>query len=264
MKWLFTILASLLAINTTYAQKLPNVQKAGVWPPDNIKIDGRADEWGDQYQAHNNATDIYYTLANDSENLYLLVKINRALVIDKIIKGSVSLTINHTLKKKDDAPVTVTYPTLKRADAATISMLINSKIGIHNDMNGVDNSLKGLNNLLAIKSKTINVQGIKSIPDEDISVYNDEDIKAVSKFDKPLVYIYELAVPLQYLNLPNNGLDGFSYHIKLNAEKENNNINTEAPISLTNSGGLPPPPPPARVSVATTDFWGEYTLAKKP
>ncbi|QKJ29553.1 hypothetical protein HQ865_07235 [Mucilaginibacter mali] len=262
MKWLFIILASLFAINTTYAQKLPNVQKASVWAPANIKIDGKADEWNDQYQAHNNATDIYYSISNDSENIYLILKITRAFVIDKIIKGNISLTINHTLKKKDDSPVTITYPVLKRADANSVSNLLNSKIGTHNDAAGVDNSLKGLNNLLSTKSKSINVQGIKNIPDDDISVYNDEGIKAVSKFDKPLVYVYELAVPLRYFDLPNNGLDAFSYHIKLNAEKESNNTNVEALVSPMNSGGLPPPPPPARASVATTDFWGEYTLAK--
>lgn len=263
-KYLLILFTCILTTKAVQAQKLPNVQKASVWAPDKIKIDGKADEWNDQYQAHNNATDIYYTLSNDSENIYLVLKINRAFVIDKIIKGNISVTINHTLKKKDDSPVTISYPALKRADAYGISNLLNSKIGVHSDVTAADNSLKGINNLLATKSKSINVHGIKSISDEDISVYNDEGIKAVSKLDKPLVYIYELAIPLKYLELPNNGLEGFSYHIKLNAEKESNNANAEVSISSMNSGGLPPPPPPARASVATTDFWGEYTLAKKP
>lgn len=253
----------LFAMVKIQAQKLPNVQKVSIWPPADIKVDGKADEWNDKYQAYNNATDIFYTLSNDEQNIYLTIKIKDHSVMGKIIKGGISFTVNHTLKKKDDTPITITYPALNRVDRNAISNVLISRIGVHRDVEGIDNSLEGLNKLLATKSKYINIRGIKDIPDDDISVYNDNGIKAVSKFDKPLIYIYELAVPLKYLDLPKNGSDGFSYHIKMNAEDERAAINVPRPISHIGSG-LPPPPPPAEESVATTDFWGEYILAKKP
>ena len=250
---------------TIKAQKLPNKQEKSVWAPANIKIDGKADEWEDKYQAYNNATDIFYTVSNDDQNIYLTIKIKNLLVMTKIVKGGVSFTINHTVKKKDDFPITVTYPVLKSGDANSISSLVNIKAGVHNKVTGIDNSFESLNNAFTTKSKVLNVHGIKDIDisDDEMSIYNDKGIKAASRFDKPLAYIYELAIPLKYLALPNNGTDAFSYHIKLNVKDTEINFDTAVPVNLAHAD-LPPPPPPATISIAATDFWGEYTLAKKP
>ncbi len=100
-----------LAFLQANAQKLPNTQKVSVWAPQSIKIDGKATEWNDSYQAYNNATDINYTLSNDDKNLYLAIKATNRLVIDgRILSGGISFTVNHTLSKKDANAVTVTYP----------------------------------------------------------------------------------------------------------------------------------------------------------
>ena len=47
---------------SVYAQKLPKVQANSLIAPDNIRIDGRTNEWNDKYQAYNRHTDIYYTI----------------------------------------------------------------------------------------------------------------------------------------------------------------------------------------------------------
>jgi len=49
----------LIASLTVNAQNLPNVQKVSVRAPANIKIDGKASEWDDKFQAFNHATDIF-------------------------------------------------------------------------------------------------------------------------------------------------------------------------------------------------------------
>ena len=36
-----------------HAQKLPKVQKTSIRAPENIKIDGKANEWDNKYQAFN-------------------------------------------------------------------------------------------------------------------------------------------------------------------------------------------------------------------
>ena len=251
------IFAFLLSTYTLHAQKLPNIQNVSLWAPDNIKIDGNLKEWNDQFRAYNKATEIYYTLSNNDENIYLTVKVKSSLIIDKIIRNGISFTINHTLKKKDISPVIITYPILDRADRNSLSGLYNHSFGIHSSDNKSENPLPNLNISLDTKSKFISVKGIKEIPDEIISVYNDQDIKAVSKFDKPLIYAYELKIPLKFLALPNNGISGFSYHVKLNADPD-----LTKPITVVNSN-LPPPPEPDNISMGNTDFWGEYTLAKK-
>lgn len=71
-----TFLAVLLItasfINVT-AQKLPNIQQAGLKAPENIKIDGKATEWG-KFNAFNGATDVFYSIANNEKHLYLIVQ----------------------------------------------------------------------------------------------------------------------------------------------------------------------------------------------
>ena len=65
---LLTLLVSTISL-VVHAQKLPNKQEISFQAPTNIKIDGKASEWNNQFLAYNNATDIYYTIANDDKNL---------------------------------------------------------------------------------------------------------------------------------------------------------------------------------------------------
>jgi len=77
------ILFSIAFLNT-HAQTLPKVQEASLRAPDNIKIDGKPTEWNNQFQAYNTATDLFYTIANDDQNLYLVIQAKKPLSISKI------------------------------------------------------------------------------------------------------------------------------------------------------------------------------------
>jgi hypothetical protein len=246
----FILIAASLS---TYAQKLPGKQEVSVRAPVDIKIDGKATEWGDKFQAYNKATDIYYTLSNDDENIYLVVQAKYHDVADKILRGGITLTINHTFAKKDNAPVAITYPIFSGSGQSDVTNMLSRK---ENEKREANNSgvpaIDDMNKILDARAKTIRILGINPITDKEISVYNQEGIKAVSQFDKTLVYTYELAIPLKYLALPGGG---FSYNIKINGPED-----VAAPH--TTAGG-PPPPPMMTTSTVPTDFWGEYTLAKK-
>jgi len=235
------------------AQKLPVKQEGSVRAPADIKIDGKATEWGDKFQAYNKATDIYYTLSNDDENIYLVVQTKYHDVADKILRGGITLTINHTLAKKDNAPVAITYPVFVGRGQSDVTNMLSRKENEKRDANNtIVTSIEDMNKMLDVSAKTIRISGINAIADKEISVYNQEGIKAASQFDKQLVYTYELAIPLKYLALP---VDGFSYNIKINGPED-------VPVPHTAAGG-PPPPPMMMTATAPTDFWGEYTLAKK-
>src|ERR1700679_404639 len=137
-----TLTAMLFLSFLTEAQNLPNIQKASVWAPPNIKIDGKVTEWQDKYQAYNHATDIYYTICNDNDNLYLVIKATISVVIaGKILAGGISFTVNHTLKKKDTAAITVTYPILQGKDRGLVTGLFYGGLGMHIGIHESDNSL---------------------------------------------------------------------------------------------------------------------------
>ena len=240
------------------AQKLPNVQKASVWAPSNIKIDGQATEWNNKYQAYNSATDVNYTLSNDDKNLYLIIKAERTMVIGgRILAAGISFTVNHTLSKKDAAAITVTYPVAQGKEWGVLSELFYSAAGMKvGSSSGGGNSLNRLNKTFTEKSKFIGITGIKSVADKEIPIYNDLNIQVASAFHEPAIYVYELAIPLQLLALPQEGAQGFSYHIKLN-------VRSRTPPQVISPNALPEPPI-APEFTTPTDFWGEYTLAKKP
>src|ERR1700744_2069010 len=113
MKKLLICIPLLAIVISAMAQKLPTVQKESVFAPTNIKIDGKATEWDDQFRAYNNAIDVFYTLSNDNENLYLIVRSKEHNIVDKLIRGGITLTVNHLADKKDKSPVTITYPILR-------------------------------------------------------------------------------------------------------------------------------------------------------
>lgn len=249
-------LAFLLAATVASAQKLPSVQKSSVFAPPDVKIDGKATEWHDQFQAYNNATDLYYTLANDNQNLYLVIRAKYADVEQKIVSGGITLIINHGLAKKDPKAVSITYPILRDDDVSLVANMIAHKFNPR--QNGDTTSIinvDDLNQLINSKSKQINTTGIKSIEDNTISVYNSEGLKAAERFDDKLQYTCELAIPLKYLSLTNGQL--FSYHIKVNEPAPS------GPPHRVGGNAPPPPPPMAPISTVTTDFWGEYQLAVK-
>jgi hypothetical protein len=117
--------------------------------------------------------------------------------------------------------------------------------------------MEGRNAKIAEVYKLIQVTGIKEINGPTISVYNTDGIKATALFDNKLAYNYELALPLKYLNSSIKNGASFSYNIKLNGGVIN-----------PGTAGLPmridgKPDPSTDYLFSPTDFWGEYTLAKK-
>lgn len=246
----YSTLSLLLTVNAI-AQKLPTKQDKSLRAPAGIKIDGVASEWDNKFQAHNNATEISYTIANDDEKLYLTVQAAYQDIVDKILRGGITFTINHTQKKKDEKPVAITYPFI-RDNMGTITNFYARKNNEKRDAGTPTINVTDLNETLGKSDKLINVTGVDDIPEPQISVYNATGIKAASKFDEKLAYTIELTIPLKYLALPNNGADAFSYQIK---------VNEPAEIKRYSAGNMAPPPISV-TSIAVTDFWGQYTLAK--
>jgi hypothetical protein len=254
-----TVLLVLIALAATAAkaQKLPNIQKESVRAPANIKVDGKATEWDNKFKAQNNATELFYTISNDDENLYLTVQTKFKDVIDKIMRGGITLNINQTLDKKSNSPVSVTYPSLDAPGTSNITNMLTLKNYPEANPGKEPVSFDDVSKAFTTRSKVVVVGGIKGIANGEISIYNESGILVASHFTDDFGYTYELAIPIKHLSLPDNGTKAFSYQIKVNEPK---------PLTPKYNGNGPPPPPPPpmlRTSVAATDFWGEYTLAKK-
>jgi len=120
-----------------------------------------------------------------------------------------------------------------------------------------DSLVKIANKLLATNAKIITVKGITPVTEDTISIYNNEKIRVAAAFDRQGNYTYELAIPLKYLHLP-DGVQKFNYSVKLLGRLANPKGGMVTRYIYQNH---------QMVDIdqdldATTDFWGEYTLAK--
>lgn len=250
---------------SAFSQKLPKVQINSVAAPSNIRIDGKANEWGDKFQAYNKHTNVFYTIANDDEKLYMVVKAADKAIAGKIIAGGITLAINPSGEKKDKNQVAVTFPIYDRDNTPDIAIVHNPgllKQGSSADVNAV---IIQANKQLIHSSKEIRLSGTKIITDTLISVYNDAGIKTAARFNSKGEYIYELAIPIKYLGLTSEKQTKFTYNVRLNESPHALAITTNTPSAIAAVNNAPAPPVQTNdIDIfQTTDFWGAYTLAKK-
>jgi len=242
-----------------HAQKLPNVQTVSIAAPAAIKVDGKPTEWNNSFQAFNHATGVYYTIANDAENLYLVVQGTDVHTVEKIISGGVTFTIKNSDKKSNDIPVAITFPFILPKSRFPIVQKIKEK----NEDKPFDQD--ELNKQLISAEKEIDVRGIKEIQDTIISVYNDAGIIVATRVDSKKVLTYELSIPLKYLQQDIDNKSALNYNIRLNPPR----VISSAGMGMITVVGVSSI---RRNSAAdsdfqdlmnATDFSGTYTLAPK-
>jgi len=260
-----TIICFLMIGFFANAQKLPEVQTVNLRAPAGIKIDGKPTEWDSKFQAYNKSTNAFYTIANDDDNLYLIIQVTDIYVINKIFSSGITFIINKSGEKSDENTISITYPVIDHTGRPNIDLT-------HQPQGANADSVVIANNMhISNKVKWIRVTGIKGL-DTLTSVYNREGIKAAGLFNNKMAYTYELSVSLNNLGLTVNTPVKFAYHLKFNGADINNmNGYTTGPLSRTGFPTSVTIEPGALLLThdnlafmeSTTDFWGEYTLAKK-
>lgn len=225
------------------------VQEESVWMSD-LKVDGNTDDWNIPLKAHNKTTGIAYTMANDDENLYLMIQAEETKDNAKILLGGITLAVNSEGKKKtDDAPA-ITYPVTKTDMGDARQML--SFMRNQRSQDNADSVEMAWGNGILTSYKEIAVEGIPAVKESPISIYNLHGIKATAKFNEKGNYCYELAVPLELLGLaPDTGEFAYNLLLKgINDEEDNRGVGRRG----RNNFDL-------LDMVSPTDFWGKYTLS---
>jgi len=224
------LLFSFLLINIAFpaaSQKLPKVQNTIMRAPANVKIDGNATDWGNKFLAFNTNNRIYYTMANDDENLYLVLRTNDGSANEKAIFG-ITFTINMSGEKAKNSKqnIGVTYPTVMEVKKSDVIRNTITKIkSLSSQTTNAATEKKDSLRLFANKKideffKEIQLSGISAINTPLISIYNTNGIKVGARLDNDYHYIYELAIPLKYLGTAINNGQKFSYNIKMNGLPE--------------------------------------------
>ena len=243
-------------------------KRTNIHIPNNLRIDGKALEWND-FQAFNPTTDIYYGIANNNDNLYLILQARDPDFISKIILGAVTFTISKSGDKKDKNAVSITFPVYDRKDGpAYINLMNRPKISSAQDAKKqTDSFMNVINKQLISKTKLIGIRGIEALEDSVISIYNEDGIKAMALFDNRIYYTYELLIPLKYLALSANQRIPFAYNIKLNGgvvKGANAELSASGRFIIVSGGGgssyMLPATSRNKMLSYPTDFWGNYML----
>lgn len=262
------LLPALLFSVFANAQQLPNIQPGGLRAAANIRVDGKTNEWSGKLQAYNTAIQASYTVSNDDNRLYLTLYATKKEVINKIINGGISFTVNKNARKSVIGGTTVTYPVFNRDDRPFINAnalaLIDKESADANHK--ADSLMNTFNNTFSSKAKTIRLSGLKDL-DTLISVYNKDGIKARGAFDSKLFFTYELSIDLKLLEMSSSEHTKFIYDIRLNEvdidyvpgmEIARNDEGFITKIFVSN----PQLANSFASALSTTDCWGEYTLVK--
>jgi len=257
---------------------LKDVQVTSVWAPANVKIDGRLNEWEDNFQAFNKSTRLFYTLSNNEKYLYLAITCTDAQTVNKIAAGGITLTINTAGKKREKGAFSLTYPVISNSGGGR------GRGARRQQTSGTDTAaIAAAHKQFIASSKEIKVLGFKDVDDTLISIYNEYSIKTAIAYDTIGNYNYELAVPLKLLGISAGNMTEIAYNVKVNGLQLGDSGQVKVMLDGFQSGGI-------SISgnggggrgrgggsgggksdggnfdfqdlTSPTDFWGKYTLAK--
>lgn len=252
------------------AQKLPKIQTAAVRAPVTIKIDGKTTEWNDSFQAYNSGQHIYYTISNDDENLYLTARMDDDILGNrKIFKGGITFAVIPALKKAE--AVTVTFPVispkrtgeLEQEDGGKQFYYRNLKKDAIANKAKIDALISTSNAEIKKVYKQIHITGIPEITDTLTSIYNAQNIMVAASLDNKMRYIYELAIPLKYLEAAISDVKRLKYKITLRTLPiiEPKRVQPTGVVVVLGRY-IGPGSLDDQFLFNNTDFSGEYTLAK--
>jgi hypothetical protein len=262
-KIMFTALL-LTALNpSAQAQKLKSVQETSVWAPANVKVDGKLKEWDDSFQAYNKTTDVFYTIANDDQNLYFIIKSTLPMNNNKIMAGGMDFTINTAGKKSEKDAYKIIFPLIDMSSlrnqmmsarpgggggAPNVTVMRVGGGGTFVSGAPMPPGAGGPPDSTAIaamrKRALSNIKEIKligfaatDIPDSVISIYNEYGVKAAVDYDAKGNLTCEIAIPLKYLHLATDGPKEFAYNIKLNGLNLSSMLPPGMPMPMPGGGG---------------------------
>lgn len=238
-------------------QKLPNKQEVSIYAPADIKIDGKATEWHDNFQAYNHAVETWYTVSNDENNLYFIFRSNETEVTQKIIIGGFVITFSPVDKKSELKPVSINYPVVPWM-SSQVDYLLKPSGPVK------DSDVKFLNKKINDQLKEIKITGVNSIPDGSVSVYNDLGINGAHLLDNQKNYTCEMVLPLSYIKHLIDDKGTFAYRVQVNGIDLKTTVivggksssNPAAPIEDAAPHGM-------LYDTTPTYFTATYTLAKK-
>jgi uncharacterized membrane protein YgcG len=186
-----TTAIQLLLVHSGYAQT-NNLKPA----PANVLIDGSLQEWGDSLSYYNSETGLNYTLANDKDNLYLVVKTNDPVRQHSILTFGITLGIDTRGHKKSSYNVTFPFQ--------------------ENSLGNEDASDNNKRAASFSKLKRIKADGFKDVENDIFSLQNTYGFRVAIDYDDHGFLVYEEVIPLTLFHADELKKNEWAFDIKIN------------------------------------------------
>ncbi|HTH81693.1 MAG TPA: hypothetical protein VL490_02085 [Mucilaginibacter sp.] len=193
---LITAIAAQLITLTGFAQTAIALKPA----PAHVVIDGDIKEWGDSLNYFNDATRLFYTLANDKDNLYLVVKTNDPATQAKILSSGIAFGIDTKGRKKDT--YSITFP-------------VQEQYGL-NTQGGSDKKLEAH----LTKLRRMKVDGFKDVDNDLITLQNTYGFNTAINYDEKGFLVYEEVIPLKLFHADDLMAKEWAFNIKVNSPQK--------------------------------------------
>lgn len=178
-------------------------------PPANVTIDGNLTDWGDSLRYHNPEKNLNYTLANDHDNLYAVIKISDRLEQARVLNAGITLSIDTRGKKKET--FSMTFPLRYPGSPAPA-------LNQHKDDGGeiTREEREELMRERITTLRSIKVTGFKDIEGDMITTSNTYGIKAAINYDAAGNLIYETAIPVKFFHAEDPAKSEWAFNFKIN------------------------------------------------
>jgi hypothetical protein len=240
------IWAGMLSTTLATAQDEPNK-----WAPEGIKIDGQATEWPKPLQFYNNTTKLFYTIANDQENLYVIINVPDQQSQMKILRSGFTFSVNTSGKKKNGP--SITFPLVNEVNPGSPDAPESSRALIAGEVK----------KQMIANAKEIKVDGFENIPDGKIPVQNSYGIQTAGSYDANGNLVCELAIPFKVLGITPGSNSPIAYHFKVNAMRKEDKKELETKREKGQQAPVPGSPQDTFTLYYSTDFWTRQTLATR-
>lgn len=264
------LIVQLLGVSICFAQTI-NLKPA----PANVNIDGKLTEWGDSLSYYNNETQINYTLANDKDNMYLVLKTIDPTQQFRILSTGVTLSIDPKGHKKPTYSVTFPF-----AEQESVSFADDYTI----------QEKKAEANLT--KLKRIKADGFKDVESDIFTLENTYGFRVSINFDTHGFLVYEEVIPLKLFHADELRKNEWAFNIKINGDQSiikkqagDQDVNLGLNAGSGGQGGrggngrraggnmggrkgdrshsTGETSEPTKEAPKPIDFWGKFTLAKE-
>lgn len=229
--------------------------------PADIAIDGNSKEWGDSVNyTTDKLTNISYSLTNDNDMLYLVIRTKDASLQGNILGAGLTFSVDVKGRKK--STYAITYPISTGENTMAYMGMAPEVVKLRTR---------------ATHFKKIKAEGFDDISDDELEPMNRYGIKAAVGYDDSGYLVYEEAIPLRLFHAGAQLTKEWAFNVKLNelakAEKVPR-LNSDEGAG-DRSGPKRPGFGPNRAqksspgldkalgeALPAVDFWGKFTLAK--